>query len=365
MNNASVSPLPTISIKAMTDFLVLYNRMGPDSVRSAPHIAASLRNVKKTTSKVIRCQPEELALTQSVTDGVNMVAAGMKFPPRSNIILRGGAHEHHANYYPWLGLAKRVKIRSLRTDVDGFFEMRQLREMIDANTRLVVLSHALYNTGAILPISEVGEILEKAGIPFFVDAAQTVGCIGDLDAGSLKCNFMSFNGSKWLCGPMGTGMFYCRRDSGDLLEPTRLGSESAMTYDMNKLAFKAAPERFQAGFRNYVGMVGLHASVRYLLDYGLRRIRQRVISLADLLRDELARIPGVTLYGPEDADRRTSIVSFIVKGRQPKRVVGLLEARGIILAEREILEKRVIRASPHFFNTEEDVLRVAGAIKGL
>ena len=365
LNNASVSLLPTASLKAMTDFLVMYSSAGPDSAAATSLVNGVLRSTRRVVAKIIGCRPEELVLTQSVTDGINMVSGGLQFPPRSNIILRGMAHEHHANYYPWLDLAGRVERRSLAVDGNGFFDLRQLREMIDENTKLVTLSHALYNTGAILPIEEVGELLEGMGVPFLVDAAQTVGCVDDLDVSSLKCNFMSFNGSKWLCGPMGTGLFYCRRDSVDMLRPARVGGESAMVYDGDKLFPKEAPDRFQAGFRNYVGMAGLEASVRHLLEYGMQQIRQRNIGLADMLRDRLAEIPGVTLYGPEDPALRTSIVPFSVAGHRPKRVVERLEAAGIILAEREILDEKVIRASPHFFNTEEEVQSAADAIRAL
>jgi cysteine desulfurase/selenocysteine lyase len=365
LNNASVSLLPTVSIKAMTDFLVTYNRAGPDSMYADSYVTGNLRSTRKVISEMIGCRPEEIALTQSTTDGINMVASGIKLPPHSNIILRGAAHEHHANYYPWLNLSKRAGIKSLEIDDNGFFDMRQLKSAIDSNTRLVALSHALYNTGAILPIQEVGEILGKENIPFFVDAAQTVGCAGSFDVGALGCNFMSFNGSKWLCGPMGTGLFYCRRDSGGLLEPTQIGYESAMIYDGDQLAFKDAPDRFQAGFRNYVGMVGLEASARYLLEHGLQNIRRRIIVLADQLRDGLAEIPGVTLYGPAEQERRTSIVSFTVAGHNPKQIVERMEMRGIVLAERESLDKKMVRASPHLFNTEDDIQTVIRAIRDL
>ena len=136
--------------------------------------------------------------------------------------------------------------------------------------KLVSLSHALYNTGAILPVEEIGKILQDK-IPFFIDSAQTIGCIDDIDVSKIKCNFMSFNGSKWLCGPMGTGLFYCNRKSSELLEPTTIGGESAIIYDETSLAFKELPDKFQTGFRNYVGMVGLESSANYLLNFGMKK----------------------------------------------------------------------------------------------
>ena len=232
------------------------------------------------------------------------------------------------------------------------------------NTKLVSLSHALYNTGSILPVEEIGNILQDR-VPFFIDSAQTVGCIGDIDVSKIKCDFMSFNGSKWLCGPMGTGLFYCNRKSSELLEPMTIGGESAIIYDDTNLAFKELPDKFQTGFRNYVGIVGLESSVRYLLNFGLKNIREKNQYLSNLFREELSKIPNVILYGPEDPNDRTSIVSFNIDGFDSQEIVDKLEKQNIVLAVREIMEKKIVRASPHFFNTESEMLQVIDAIKKL
>ena len=355
LNNASVSINPLDCINSMRDFLVSYNALGPDSLDSQPFVENQLRETRKIISQIIKCQPEEIIFTQSTTDGVNTVANGMNFEPSSNIIIRGLSHEHHANYYPWLRLSKKLEIKNLNVDKDGFFQINDLKQLVDKNTRLVALSHALYNTGTILPIEEVGEVLEKQNIPYFLDTAQTIGCIGDFDVRKTKCNFMSFNGSKWLCGPMGTGIFYCSKNSSQLLEPTNIGGESAMIYDEDKLAFKDMPDKFQTGFRNYVGMAGLESSAKYLSRYGMENIRRDITKLANQLRDELIKIPNVTLYGPSDPEQRTSIVSFNIKNQEPSTVVERLEKKNIILAVREISEEKLIRASPHFFNSEEQI----------
>ncbi|MEE8180672.1 MAG: aminotransferase class V-fold PLP-dependent enzyme, partial [Nitrosopumilaceae archaeon] len=221
------------------------------------------------------------------------------------------------------------------------------------------------NTGSILPVEEVGEILEKNKIPYFLDTAQTIGCIGEFDVNTTKCDFMSFNGSKWLCGPMGTGLFYCKKSSSNLLEPISIGGESAMIYDETKLAFKEIPEKFQTGFRNYVGMVGLESSVRYLTQFGIHNIRSKIMKLANQLRDELLKISGVTMYGPEEPEKRTSIISFNIKGLEPQTIVEKLEKQKIVLAVREIFNKKLVRASPHLFNTESEIQTVIDAIKKL
>lgn len=364
LNNASVSLTPLDTIKSISDFMTLYSAMGPDSADSKPFVENILQRTRKAISEIIKCSPDEIVFTQSTTDGVNAVSGGLAFPPGSNIIIRGRGHEHHANYYPWLNLSDRVRINSLRIDDNGLFELSQLKDMIDEKTSLVAISHALYNTGAILPVEEIGEMLQRKNIPYFLDAAQTVGCIGDFDVGRIGCDFMAFNGSKWLCGPMGTGIFYCKKDSADLLEPISVGGESVI-YDDSRLEHAKMPDKFQAGFRNYAGIAGLESSVTILVQYGMDNIRRRVIRLANQLRDELSKVPGAVLFGPGPEDLRTSIVSFNITGRDPTYIVERLEKQGIVLAVREIMDRKIVRASPHFFNTELQIQKTVDAIKNL
>ena len=364
LNNASVSLMPSQSIEAMKEFLISYNSLGPDSKDSESLVTEKLQNVRKIIAKILSCQPDEIILTQSTTDGINIVANGLSFDSNSNIIIRGMGHEHHANFYPWIKLKDKISIRNLPIDQNGLFKLDDLESNIDSNTKLVALSHALYNTGSILPIEEIAKIIDD-NVPFFIDSAQTVGCLDDVNVSKLKCNFMSFNGSKWLCGPMGTGLFYCNRRSSELLEPITIGGESAIIYDETNLAFKELPDKFQTGFRNYVGIVGLESSVNYLLNFGLDNIRKKNKYLSNLLREELAQIPNVVLYGSDNPEEKTSIVSFNIEGFSSQEIVDKLEKQNIVLAVREILEKKIVRASPHFFNTESEMLTVIDALKRL
>ncbi|MGI0028058.1 MAG: aminotransferase class V-fold PLP-dependent enzyme, partial [Nitrosopumilaceae archaeon] len=290
--------MPISSIKAMTDFLVSYNEMGPDSKKADSYVTEKFFLARKTISHLIKCKPDEVIFTQSTTDGVNMVASGLKLKQTSNTIIRDSNHEHPANHYPWVRLAEKLEVRNLKVNNVGYFDLEELRKIIDNNTGLVVLSHALFNTGAILPVEQIGNILAEKNIPYFIDAAQTVGCLEDVDVNKIKCNFMSFNGSKWLCGPMGTGIFFCKKESGEMLEPLQVGGESAIFHE-DKIVYKEMPAKFQAGFRNWAGIAGLEASIVYLLRLGLENVRKKNIKLANMMREELSRIPGVILYGPD------------------------------------------------------------------
>ena len=365
LNNASVSVMPKTSIEAMKQFLIDYSEMGPDSPESEIFIKGLWEKTRTSIAKVVKCNPDEIIITQSVTDGINIVANGMKFENDSNIIIRGGEHEHHANYFPWLKLQKKIDVRSLPVDENGGFEYSDLKKVLDEKTKLVALSHGLYNSGLILPVKEIGNELQKENIPYFLDTAQTVGCIGEFDFADTGCDFMSFNGSKWLCGPMGTGVFYCKRESSDLLEPSNIGGETAETNENGELTYKELPDRFQAGFRNYVGLAGMESSVTFLQNLGWNNIRNHIISLSNLFIDEIGKIPESKVFCPEDESERTSIVSFEIAKQDPEKIVSELSQKGIIIAKREIYEKPVLRISPHIYNTKDEVLSLVEELKKL
>ena len=365
LNNASVSVMPKTSIEAMKQFLIDYSEMGPDSPESEIFIKGLWEKTRTSIAKVVKCNPDEIIITQSVTDGINIVANGMKFENDSNIIIRGGEHEHHANYFPWLKLQKKIDVRSLPVDENGGFEYSDLKKVLDEKTKLVALSHGLYNSGLILPVKEIGNELQKENIPYFLDTAQTVGCIGEFDFADTGCDFMSFNGSKWLCGPMGTGVFYCKRESSDLLEPSNIGGETAETNENGELTYKELPDRFQAGFRNYVGLAGMESSVTFLQNIGWNNIRNHIISLSNLFIDEIGKISESKVFCPENESERTSIVSFEIEKQDPEKIVSELSQKGIIIAKREIYEKPVLRISPHIYNTKDEILSLVEELKKL
>jgi cysteine desulfurase/selenocysteine lyase len=256
-------------------------------------------------------------------------------------------------------------VRNLPVDENGRFTNFDLKKLLDKKTKLVALSHGLYNSGLILPVEEIGEQLQKENIPYFLDTAQTVGCIGDYDFTKTRCDFMSFNGSKWLCGPMGTGVFYCKQESSDLLEPLSIGGESADSTKNDGLAYKELPDKFQTGFRNYVGLAGMESSVTLLQNLGLDGIRKHIIKLSNLFIDEIGKIPESKVFGPENEIERTSIVSFNIGKSDPTKIVSTLAKKRIIIAKREIYEKQILRISPHIFNTESDILKLVEELKKL
>lgn len=360
MNCGSFAPMPLSTIKSITDFLVRCSEEGPDSTSVQEHITTLMKELRDNLSRLINCDPEEIIFTQSTTEGINHVASGIKWKKSDAIIVRGGLHEHYANYFPWLNISKKfgVKLEEIKINDKGFFDLDKIDKVAkNRNARLITLSHVLYNNGAIMPVEEVGEIAKRHQMLYSIDAAQSVGTI-DVDVRKIGCDFLAFPGFKWICGPSGIGIFYCKKESAHMLTPRYIGGESAIITEKKDLIYTESPQKFQTGFRNYPGIAGLLSSINYIHRLGVSTIRKMNMKIANELVQDLGRIPGISIFGPEDEKMRSSIVSFTIDSGNPKKIVSGLEERGIIVAERDIVgggKKKAVRASPHFFNDLNEV----------
>jgi cysteine desulfurase/selenocysteine lyase len=365
MNNGAIAPTPLSTIKAVTDFMLKCAEAGPDAPQTSEYITSLLDELRTRVAHLINCDRDEVVLVQSTTEGLNMTANGIGWKREDAIVVRGGRHEHHANYLPWVSLSQRkgVQLRELAIDESGYFDLGDLEKLIKG-ARLVTMSHALYNTGAIMPLEEVGRIAQQNNALFCVDAAQSAGTI-PIDVKTMGCHFMAFPGFKWLCGPTGIGAFYCSKKASEMLSPQAIGGESATLSEQNVISFFDMPARFQAGFRNYPGAAGLEASLRYILRIGLEGVRKKNMKAAGILRDEIGKIPDVKLYGPNDENKRTSIVTFTTS-MDSSTLVQKLEQDSIIFAARDIGSgKKAVRAAPHFFNSEEEAETASSCVKNL
>ena len=383
MNNGSIAPTPLSTIKAITDTFLKYSIEGPDSKVVNEFINSLMTELRARLSVLIHCEPEEIIFTQSTTEGLNYVRNGINWKKGDSVIVRGGTHEHYANYLPWLQLSreKGVDLINLLINDNGYFDIADLEDVVSKGKRrgttsrktkmpktpkLITLSHALYNNGAIMPVEQVGKLTKENDMLFCIDAAQTVGSV-EVDVKKIGCDFMAFPAFKWICGPLGLGILYCSKKAAEALAPQSIGSESAtLSSDQKTLAYIEPPLKFQTGFRNFPALAGLEASVRYLLRLGMSNIRTRNIKVANTLRSELEKIADVKIYGPEDENLRTSIISFSSNRVNSKSIVDKLGENEIVFAERDVGRgTKAVRASPHFFNSEEEATRAVDYIKNI
>jgi cysteine desulfurase/selenocysteine lyase len=370
MNNGSVAPTPLSTIKAITDIFLKYSIEGPDSKTVNEYINSLITELRIRIAVLIKCEPEEIIFTQSTTEGLHYVRNGLDWKKGDSMIIRGGTHEHYANYLPWvqLSIEKGVDLIDLPINDTGHFDIADVENATKKpkSPKLITLSHALYNNGAIMPVEQVGRITKGNDILFCIDAAQTVGSI-EIDVKKIGCDFMAFPSFKWICGPLGLGILYCSKKAAEILKPQSIGSESAtLSSDQKTLAYLEPPVKFQTGFRNFPALAGLEASVRYLLRLGISNIRKRNIEVANSLRSELEQIADVKLFGPEDENLRTSIISFSSNRVNSNNIVDKLCESDIVFAERDVGGgTKAVRASPHFFNNEEEAIRAVEYIKNI
>ena len=370
MNCGSFAPTPLSTIKSITDFLVRCSEEGPDSSSVQEYITSLMNELRKIMGRLINCEPDEIIFTQSTTEGLNHVASGLEWKKSDVIIARGGLHEHYANYFPWLNVSKKygVQLEEIKIDKNGFFDLDKFDKIAKKkNSRMITLSHVLYNNGAIMPVEEIGKIANKHSLLYSIDAAQSVGTI-DVDVKKIGCDFLAFPGFKWLCGPSGIGIFYCKKESAPLLIPKYVGGESAIITEEKNLVYADSPQKFQTGFRNYVGIAGLVSSLKYIRNMGIDTIRKMNMKVANEMIEQLRTIPGISIFGPENERLRSSIVSFETDSVVPKVMVSRLEENGIVVAERDIIgggKKKAVRASPHFFNTSDEVSTLVQNIKNI
>jgi cysteine desulfurase / selenocysteine lyase len=213
-------------------------------------------------------------------------------------------------------------------------------------------------------------LTQEAGVPFLLDACQAAGQ-WPLDVTRIGCDMLSVTGRKFLRGPRGTGFLYVRRSRIQTLEPPLLDLQAALLTVRDRYEIEPTAVRFENWERNVAGLIGLGAALEYALAWGVDTIRQRVTTLAERLRASLAGIPGVTVRDRGQA--KCGIVTFTVADRNPVDVqkalrvqrlhVGTLGRRSTPLDERDL--DLVVRASVHYFNTEQELQQLADAVQQL
>jgi cysteine desulfurase / selenocysteine lyase len=389
LNNGSISPLPISSIKSMTDFNIRYSEVGPDSKEFTVYLDKLKLETRKRVANLINGHEDEIIFTQSTTEGINMIASGLTWKDGNRLLIRNSLNEHFSNYLPWVRLSvdKNLQIRNFPEEKIENYGNSLIEDFVNIYEKgtfnLVSTSHIIYNNGSITPVEKIGNIIKKRNKDtlFSIDGAQSVGAMVT-DVKKMKCDFLTFPSFKWLCGPLGVGILYVKKEVMEDLNPVFIGSGTAKLEFVrdkklkdNKIKrskeftkYLKYPDKYNATFRNFPGLAGLEASLRYLLRVGVQNIFQRNKYLASILRQELKNMNEITLHEASTEEFRSSLVSFSFKKQNNGRIERLnsrLQKEGVILAEREIGSRKILRASPHFYNSEDEMVKTAGLIKAL
>ncbi len=358
MNNGSVGPLPTETIEAVLqeqENELLNGRIGAEAFLRKRTIKDQTR---KAVAGLINATPEEVTLTQNTTEGINIVISGINWQKGDEVITTDV--EHGAVLLPLFLIAKRYGVHFIIAKAEKNL-VQSIREQITGKTKLIVLSHVSYSTGAILPLHDIINLAHARDIPVLIDGAQSAGAIS-VDVRELEVDYYSLPGQKWLLGPEGTGALFIRKDRLDELGQTFIGYSSVEQFSSEgEFISHTGAERFEVASINVPNLAGQKASIRWLTEkVGWEVIFQYSNQLAEAARRDLGKISGVTVITPSKA---AGLVSFRVSGVEPAKVVALLANQGIII--RAIKELSAVRASIAFYNTEEELERFLKAVTGL
>jgi len=311
-----------------------------------------------------------IVFTSNATTALNIALKGI-LAPGDHVISSG--MEHNAVALPLARLeGGGVQWTRLSHNSQGGIAPAQLLGAIQPNTRLIAMVHASNVNGALMPVREIGDIARRCGIPFLLDAAQTIGS-HPIDIDELSVSVLAFPGHKGLFGPPGTGGLYLR--PGLTLATIIEGGTGESSPEASQAG--RVPEGLEAGTPNTPGIAGLGAGVSYVLQEGAGAIGERIAGHVDRLMLGLSEIRGVRLQTPLAASERAGVVSFSIEGMEPGVTAGLLEHTFDIqvraglhcapLAHKQLgtFPGGTVRLSPGYFTTSQEVERVLQAVENL
>jgi cysteine desulfurase/selenocysteine lyase len=324
--------------------------------------------IKKTCSALFGpgVEPEELALTNTATEGLNIILNGLMLKPGDEVITT--THEHVALNLPLLNLQRLngIKIRTFEPDrVVGANNVSLIGNLINSRTRLIILSHITCTAGQVLPVAGIGQLAKERGILFAVDGAQATGTM-PLDLKGSGIDFYATCGHKWMLGPKRTGLLYVAKEKLPLLEPVTVGAYSDLNHDLatGVLTFRDTAGKFEYGTQNESLFRGLHTAAQFLLAIGTDKIHVHNRGLAEKFYSGLKTISGVEILSPEEEQYRSSMITFRLEGRAGQETANILTGQKRIRV-RVVNEAglNAVRASFHVYNQEFEVERVLEEVR--
>lgn len=368
-NNAGASLIPQPVIEAVNSHFNLEIEQG--GYEAAAIAKAKIQNFYQAASQLIGCQPTEIAFIENATRAWDMVFYSLDFKAGDKILT--AVAEYASNYIAFLQMAKRkgVVIEVIPNDEDGQLSIGELKNRIgDPRVKLVAITHVPTQGGLINPAEEVGSLAKKANVFYLLDATQSIGQFL-VNVNQIGCDALCATGRKYLRGPRGTGFLYVNQSKIESLDPPFLDLHAAQWTKQNEYKIQPNAQRFETWETNYSNKIGLAAAIDYALEWGIENIWQRIAYLAQLLRTRLAEFPEIRLQ--DLGQRKCGIVTFDVKQLPAQDICSQLRKQNInvsvSLAEyaRIDMEERglssLVRASVHYFNTEEEIEKFCLAMK--
>ncbi|HET6823607.1 MAG TPA: aminotransferase class V-fold PLP-dependent enzyme [Anaerolineales bacterium] len=369
-NNAGAALMPKQVLDALTGHLQLEAEIGGYEAAESAHDA--IEHVYDAISQLIGSQRDEIAIIENATRAWDMAFYSLSFKSGDRILT--SIAEYASNYIAFLQIAQQTgaTVEVIPNDQHGQMSVEALQRMIDERVKLIAVTHVPTNGGLVNPAMEIGKIARQANILYLLDACQSIGQM-PLDVQAIGCDMLSATGRKYLRGPRGTGFLYVRRDLIEQLEPPFLDLHAATWVTKDRYEIRADARRFENWETNYAGKIGLGVAVDYALAWGLEDIWTRVSHLASTLRTRLSDIPRVQVH--DLGVQKCGIVTFTIAERDSQEIRYRLARQKMNVSvsatasTRLDMEQRglasVVRASVHYYNSEEEIERFCHSVSRL
>lgn len=359
--HAGVAPLPRVACEAIAEFCDRGSRHAQENGWANSQVLRA----REIGANVLGCSTDEIVLLGPTSLGLSMVANGMPWDPGDEVLYY--RDDYPANVYPWTDLGRQGVVPvSLEPEQPGAIAWETVERALTPKTRLVTLATCNFLSGYRVDVNEIGLNLKERGILFCLDAIQTLGAFPLFVE---HVDFLSADSHKWMLGPAGAGIVYIRKECQKFLRPCLLGSwnvQSPNFVAQDTIAFESGGRRYEPGMLNLPGIVGMTAALRFLEDIGIDRIGERILELRQALLDRIIPM-GFELYGRVENSPVSSHSGIVTVGHPALNLEGVskqLEAAGITLSCRRNRDgETFLRFSPHFYNTVDELDRVAEALQ--
>lgn len=370
LNNAGAS-LPPM---AVADHLYAYLRDEEmfGGYETAARRAEEVDGFYASVGRLINAAPDEIAFVENATRAWDMAFYSFVFRPGDRILTT--VSEYGSNLIAYLQQAKRTGAELVVVPNDGYgqIDLAALESLIDERVKLISISHIPTGGGLVNPAAEVGKIARRHGVPYLLDACQSVGQM-PIDVEEIGCDMLSATGRKYLRGPRGTGFLYVRRDWIEKLEPPLLDQFAADLVTADTYEMRTDAKRFENWERYFAGQAALGTAAEYAMSWGLEAIRDRVFGLAAKLRSALAEISEVTLT--DEGREKCGLVTFKharlgcgeIKARLGTQGINVSTSSGPGMKLSYLARglDGLVRASVHYYNTEDELDRLVEAVRGM
>lgn len=373
LDNAATTQKPRQVLRAITDYYENDNANVHRGVHTLAERATAAYEAarERVRSFIHAASTKEVLFTRGTTTGLNWVAryAESVLQPGDEVLI--SVMEHHSNIIPWQEACKETGARLIYAYLkDGMLDLADFQSKLTEKTRFVALAHVSNVLGVVNPIKEIAELVHQTNALLVVDGAQSVPHM-KIDVQDLDVDFFAFSGHKML-GPTGIGVLYGKEELLEQMSPVEFGGEMIDFVYEQEATWKELPWKFEAGTPNIAGAIGLAAAIDYLDKIGMETVHQYEQELIAYVFPKLQAVEGLTIYGSEDLNQRSGVISFNLAGLHPHDVATALDYEGVAVraghhCAQPLLSylgvAATVRASFYLYNTKADCDKLVEALQ--